>query len=635
MCGIAGVLRNPADGLVPPPLLLAMGETLRHRGPDGQGTWTDGAAGIGLSHSRLAIVELSDAGAQPMLSHCGRYVLAFNGEIYNHRALRRDLESFGKVDWRGHSDTEVLLSAIERWGLEHTLRQCNGMFAIALWDRKNRELTLARDRTGEKPLYVGWVGTDIVFGSELRVFRCHPNWRHVVEPAALAQMLRLGYVAAPLSIHPNVYKLPAASMIRLHAGHAAKPLSLAEFAGAVTKYWNIDEVVTGALDEPWEGSMDSAMDAIQTLLDDAVRLRMDADVPVGALLSGGIDSTLVVASMQRQSALPARTFTVGFDEPSLDESRSARSVAVMLGTEHEHVQLPATRALELVGRLPEVYDEPFADAAQLPALLVCEAASQRVKVTLTGDGGDELFHGYQRYLDAARAWRVLRYIPAVARRGAAYCTRAAGAVVGTRAIARSLRRQGDRIGALHGDDYYARLLAFPGAVHLEMKEALLWPRPPGRLLQFAPRMRYVDQCLGLPEGIHTKLDRASMSVGLELRVPLLDHRLLALAWRMPQQWLTCGGVGKLLLRRMLKRELPDQIASRPKQGFDVPVAIWLRGPLREWAEDLLNSRALKDDPWIGERAAKARFADHVAGRADHGYALWALLMYLSWSAHHA
>jgi asparagine synthase (glutamine-hydrolysing) len=608
-----------------------MGDSLRHRGPDGQGVWLDASAGIGMAHRRLAIVELSDAGAQPMLSHCGRYVLSFNGEIYNYLALRRELEAFGNVEWRGHSDTEVLLCAIGRWGLEQALQRCNGMFAIALWDRSNRELTLARDRTGEKPLYVGWVGSDIVFGSELRAFRCHPDWRQGVEPLAVARMLRLGYVPAPLSIHPNVYKLPAASLLRLRARHTVERPSAEQFAAWLEYYWDIDEVVQAALDDPWRESAAAAMDAIRGLLDDSVQLRMLADVPVGALLSGGIDSSLVVASMQRQSAKPVKTFTVGFDEPSLDESGPARDVARMLGTDHEHVRLPATRALDLVERLPDVYDEPFADAAQLPALLVSEATSRRVKVALTGDGGDELFHGYQRYLDAARAWRLLRHLSPGARRRTASWMHLLGKSIGPGALAQTLRRQGSRIGASDEDHYYANVLVFPGA--LQLRSGQVSPRLdfPARLELFASRMRYVDQRLGLPEGIHTKLDRASMTTGLELRVPLLDHRLLALAWRMPQTWLANGRTGKLLLRRMLERELPGRIASRPKQGFDVPVASWLRGPLREWATDFVESRTLKDDPLIDAAEANARFADHVAGRADNGYALWALLMYLAWS----
>lgn len=637
MCGIAGMLGSlPADS---ERVLWMMGNSLRHRGPDGEGAWLDPDAGVGFAHRRLAVLDLSEAGRQPMCSRSGRFVLTFNGEIYNHVELRLELAAAGHGEWRGYSDTEVLLTALEHWGPEAALQRCNGMFALALWDREAGELLLARDRTGEKPLYVGWVHGSIVFGSELRALRCHPGWRHAVEPVALELMLRLGYVPAPWSIHPGIFKLPAASVLRLRAADAAQPLSAEEFHARLGCYWSLDEVVAAGLNAPWSGSEGEALHALQGLLDDAVRQRMVADVPVGALLSGGVDSSLVVASMQRQSATRVRTFTIGFDEQELDESEPARQVARMLGTEHEEVRLPAGRALELIEPLADIYDEPFADAAQLPSLLICQAARQRVTIALTGDGGDELFHGYQRYMDADRIWGVLGHVPAAIRRAAAETAQALAQTIGRGPRAATLRRQAGRIGARDADDYYARMLAFPGAIPVlgngwSRGAALAWPHPPRSLVGLAPRMRYVDQRLGLPEGIHAKLDRASMSVALELRVPLLDHRLLAMAWCMPQRWLAHGGVGKLLLRGLLGRQLPVAVTARRKQGFDVPVSAWLRGPLRGWAEDLLNAKVLAQDPLIDGIAARARFAEHLAGRADHGYALWALLMYRSWSECH-
>jgi len=461
MCGLAGLL-GPLPS-APMQVLQAMGESLRHRGPDSDGIWADLNAGVGLVHRRLAVVDLSEAGAQPMSSAGGRFVLAFNGEIYNHADLRIDLEAAGHGAWRGHSDTEVLLKAIELWGIETALQRCNGMFALAFWDLETCELVLARDRTGEKPLYVGWVGNDIVFGSELRALRCHPAWRHAVEPAALAMMLRIGYVPAPWSIHPGVFKLPAASLLRLQVRDAARPLSAEEFQSRLQHYWSLDGVIAAALANPWDGSEEDALHALQSLLDHAVHLRMLADVPIGALLSGGVDSSLVVASMQRQSMLPIRTFTVGFDEPSLDESKPASVIARLLGTNHEEIRLPAFQALELAGRLPEIYDEPFADAAQLPALLVCAAARQRVTAALTGDGGDELFHGYQRYLDAGRAWALLGRVSPAAREASAGLAHGAARIF-SGALGSALRRQSSRIGAMDADDYYTRLLTFPGAI---------------------------------------------------------------------------------------------------------------------------------------------------------------------------
>ncbi len=627
------------------PLLLSMGASLRHRGPDDGGIWFDEDAGIGLAHRRLAVVDLSPAGAQPMRSEDGRYVLSFNGEIYNHLELREALISAGVGRWRGHSDTEVLLAAIGQWGVEDALRRCNGMFAIALWDRSGRELVLARDRTGEKPLYVGWVPGALVFGSELRALRCHPAWRQDVEPSALALMLRLGYVPAPWSIQKGAFKLPAAGLLRLGMADAAQALTMEAFTARLEMYWSLDETVLHALERPWSESEDSAVDALQAMLDDAVRIRMAADVPIGALLSGGIDSSLVVASMQRQSSRPVRTFTVGFDESGpnetgLDESGPARDIARLLGTDHEEIRLSAANALDMVGRLPELYDEPFADAAQIPALLVCEAARKHVTVALTGDGGDELFHGYQRYLDAGRAWGVLEPLGVGGRRAFAGLLEKAGRLVPPGARSASLLRQAERVSAIDGDDYYARLLTFTGSSRGAEGQSLLsglrwaWPHVPSQIASLAKRMRYVDQRLGLPEGIHTKLDRASMAVALELRVPLLDHRLLALSWRMPESWLASGGVGKLVLRKMLGRQLPTSLVSRPKHGFDVPVSAWLRGPLREWASDLLASRVSSDDDHLDVSAVRSLLDDHVSRRADYGYALWALLMYLSWDARH-
>jgi len=622
------------------PLLLSMGSSLRHRGPDDGGIWFDQSRGVGLAHRRLAVVDLTPAGAQPMASHDGRYVLSFNGEIYNHLELREALVEAGVSTWRGHSDTEVLLAAVVRWGVDEALRRCNGMFAIALWDRSGEELILARDRTGEKPLYVGWVSGALVFGSELRALRCHPRWQHEVEPSALALMLRLGYVPAPWSIQKGVFKLPAASLLRLRVADAATPLSIDAFTARLETYWSLDETVGQALAQPWDGSEDSAVDALQAVLDDAVRMRMMADVSVGALLSGGIDSSLVVASMQRQSRSPVRTFTVGFDEVALDESGPARDIARLLGTEHEEIRVSASHALDMVTRLPDVYDEPFADAAQIPALLVCEAARKRVTVALTGDGGDELFHGYQRYLNAESSWGLLHGLGEGGRRMAASVLHAAGRLAPRGKRSASLFRQAARVPAIDADDYYARLLAFTGGGGGIGGETLsrglrwAWPRIPSNISDQAQRMRYVDQRLSLPEGIHSKLDRASMAVALELRVPLLDPRLLALSWRMPQPWLAQRGVGKLLLRKMLERQVPSSLASRPKHGFDVPISAWLRGPLREWAADLLAGDAVKRDSWLDAKVVRSLFDDHLSGRGDYGYALWAVLMYLSWNARH-
>jgi asparagine synthase (glutamine-hydrolysing) len=631
MCGIAGIL-GPAVGR--DALLGAMAASLAHRGPDDAGVWRDDDAGMGLAHRRLAIVDLSAAGAQPMVSHCGKRVLSFNGEIYNHAALRAELDAACAPQWRGHSDTEVLLAAIGHWGLGRTLERCNGMFAFALWDRDRRELALARDRTGEKPLYVGWVGGAIVFGSELRALREHPDWRGGVDGRALGLMLKLGYVPAPLCIHRDVYKLPAATLLRLRDHDALSAPTAEAFRARCERYWSLDEVARAGRDDAWRGTREQALDTLQGLLDSSVAERMVADVPLGALLSGGVDSTLVVASMQAQSTIPVRTFTVGFRERAHDESGHARRIAGYLHTDHTEIMLPPERALDIVERLSEVYDEPFADAAAIPAVLVSEVARRHVTAALTGDGGDELFHGYQRYLDAERIWAKIGRGPASARRMLAAGCRTLARLPGFGASAtQRLARQAARIGAVDADDYYARLLSFDErstARALVRSDPLIWPAGPASPSELATRMRFVDQNLGLPEGIHTKLDRASMAAALELRVPLLDPRVVAFAWRMPQSWLASAGTGKILLRELVRRRVPGELVDRPKQGFDVPIAAWLRGPLRDWVSDLLTSTAVRQDPLLDAPAVAAQLAAHQAGRADYGYALWALAMYRAW-----
>lgn len=634
MCGLAGVV---GPGSFDAALIGSMGHSLSHRGPDGQGEWRDPAARIALVHRRLSILDLSPAGAQPMNSADGRWVIAFNGEIYDHADLRTALEADAPRSWRGHSDTEVLLEAIAAWGVESALSRCNGMFALAAWDRRERSLVLARDRTGEKPLYVGAVGPDLVFASELKAFRRHPAWRHAVDPNALGWLLEVGYVPAPWSIHPGVFKLPAGSLLRLSAHDAEWRPCVSGFLRRAERWWKLEDLVAKAKASPWKDGEQAALAAVKETIDDAVRLRMLADVSVGALLSGGIDSTLVVASMARQSSRPVRTFTVGFEVPAIDEAGQALATARHLGTQHTQVDLPAEAALSLVSRLPEVYDEPFADAAQLPAILVAEAARRQVVVALTGDGGDEVFHGYQRYLDAERNWSGIGRLPHAVRCAMAGGLRLAGRACPAGETRSRLIRQAGRIGVRDIEEYGAALMRLPGARGAPHAGDPAWPGVPTALsgAGVGERLRFLDQAFSLPEGIHAKLDRASMSVGLELRVPLLDLRLLELAWRMPPQWHARDGVGKRLLRQLAREAAPPGTALRRKQGFDVPVSAWLRGPLRDWAETLLSPSALAREPLLDPLHVRALWEDHLARRADHGYALWALLMFRSWSEHHA
>ena len=629
MCGLTGYLGGTADsrGLY----LRESADALRHRGPDGEGIWNPEGP-VGLGHRRLAIVDLSAAGAQPMSSADRRWVIAFNGEIYNHRDLRAQLETGYPVAWRGHSDTEVLLECIARHGLVETLRRCNGMFAMAVWDGERQELWLARDATGEKPLYVGWVGGGIAFASELHALRVHPDWRGGVDRDALSWMLAFGYVPAPLSIHPGVFKLSAGGCLVLRPGDEARVPSCEEFAARLTPWHRLEEQLPADGARERGLSENEWLDRLDALLDDAVRLRMQADVPVAALLSGGIDSTLVVSSMVRHAPEQVRTFTVAFDEPGVDESAHAAAVARRLGTLHEEIRCPAGAALALVERLPDVYDEPFADPAQIPAVLVSQAVRRKVPVALTGDGGDELFEGYQRHLDAAAWWRLAGPIGRHGRRGASAALRGLADVLPASRVSLVASRLGERLPALDFDDYYRRVLQFSGSSGQAGRNRWpRWPAPPATLQAAGARMRFADQVLALPEGIHTKVDRASMSVGLEMRVPLLDPRIQALSWQLPPDTHATAGQGKRWLRALLVRRLPGEVAGRRKQGFDVPIGDWLRGPLKPWAMDLMADMG----DALPARAHIARlWSAHQAGKRDAAYALWAALSYLAWRQRH-
>lgn len=630
MCGIAGILgfcRAPFG-----PLLTDMADSLRHRGPDAGGVWCDAEAGIGLAHRRLSILDLSPQGAQPMISASGRFVLCYNGEIYNYAALRREIESCRIVAWRGHSDTEVLVEAIEQWGVAGALARSNGMFAFAVWDRAQQTLTLARDRMGEKPLYIGRVGGVLAFASELKALRRLPNWQQTVDRQALALLLRFGYVPAPLSIHQGIFKLPAATFITFTPEAAAGTLDLSRFIARCERYWDLAEIAAAGMADPFPGDDDAAVAALDTLLGDAVGLRMEADVPVGALLSGGIDSSLVAALMQRAVSRPVRTFTIGFREDRFDEARHARLVAAHLGTDHTELHLTPDRALDVIPRLPQVYDEPFADASQIPTILVSAIAREHVTVALSGDGGDELFFGYARYADALRIWRCIGGWPAGVRHTMATGLGSAGRAVGGH-LGFRLRRLGRRIDAANFDVFYANLLSLtltPTAASGWPAELPGDPAIPTRLANLGQRMMFADQWTYLPEDILAKTDRASMAASLELRVPLIDHRVVEFAWRLPERYRWDRQDGKLLLRRLLYRLIPRELVDRPKQGFEIPLDDWLRGPLRKWMLDLLDPATLRNEGYLDASVLSALVAEHLSGRGNHGYALWPALMFEAW-----
>ena len=641
MCGIAGLLGPPGRDDDLRTIARAMAGTLRHRGPDAGGAWVDASAGIALGHRRLSIVDVSDAGAQPMASASSRYVLSFNGEIYNAPALGEELRAKGHW-FRGHSDTEVLVEAIDAWGLEATLPRLNGMFAIALWDRDQRRLQLARDRLGEKPLYYGWTGATFVFGSELRALKAHPAFRAEVDRDALALYLRFNCVPAPWSIYAGVRKLPVASVLTVDP--AASDPSDAQ----PVPYWS---AVTAfdATRSRFASEMD-AVDALDELLRDATRIRMRSDVPLGAFLSGGIDSSTVVALMQQESADAVRTFTIGNTARTFDEAGRAAAVAEHLGTTHSELIVTDADAWALIPELPNVYDEPFADSSQLPTLLVSELARRSVTVSLSGDGGDELFGGYDRY----------RWVPRVARgagRAPASRRALARAILAVppgawNVVARPLpERLRPRIPATKlaklasiaplesAEAMHRQLLSHwdhPDSVVVGSHEPAPTPLPPwsnGESGREVERMMALDLVTYLPDDILVKLDRATMSVGLEGRVPLLDHRVVELAAALPLELKIRDGQSKWLLRQVLSRYVPARLFTRPKAGFGVPIGAWLRGSLRPWAEELLRADRLRSEGYLRPEPVRSMWEQHLARTRDCEYHLWDVLMFQAWLEH--
>ncbi len=633
MCGICGFLVR-GEGFAAAelePSVARMAETLRHRGPDASGTWVDAEAGVALGHRRLAIVDLTRDGAQPMISACGRFVLAYNGEVYNFRELRSDLEAQGAT-FRGRSDTEVLLEAIARWGAEEALRRANGMLALALWDRRERVLTLARDRLGKKPLYWGRFGDGVFFGSELKALRAHPRFRGEVDPDALAHLVQYSYIPAPASIFREVRKLEPGTLLRISAA-PGKALP-----GAVA-FWSAREAAERGAAARFAGDEREAEDALHDLLADAVERRMISDVPLGALLSGGIDSSTVVALMQARGGKPVRTFAIGFREEAFDEAAHARAVAAHLGTDHTELVLGPREALEVIPLLPALYDEPFADTSQIPTFLVSRLAREHVTVALSGDGGDELFAGYRRYFRCLARWRWLAPLPAGLRRGAARALAGAAAAAwraGLPAPVGRLGRVAEQLGAASLEDLFVRA----SARCAEARRFVPASTSPNGLLH-APerwadldepleRMMYLDLVANLPEDILTKVDRASMGVSLEVRCPLLDYRVVELAWRLPVERKARGGESKWILRRVLERYVPRELFDRPKMGFGIPLAAWLRGPLREWAEALLEPKRLREEGHLDAAAVRQVWSQHLAGWRDHRLLLWNLLSFEAW-----
>lgn len=622
---------------------------INHRGPDDEGTFFDSDAGVALGHRRLAIIDLSPQGHQPMVSASGRYVMVFNGEVYNHLRLRPELESGGYL-FHGQSDTEVMLAAIECWGLEQALKKFIGMFAFALWDRKLRTMILARDRLGIKPLYFGWVGGQFVFGSELKAITAVPGFGKAINRDSLCLLLRYNYIPAPYSIYKDVYKLEPGRLLSIDVALAKAPVSASTIASRTRTYWSARDAAEFGLRNPMALPDAEAISDLDGLLRDSVALRMEADVPLGAFLSGGVDSSLVVALMQQQSAKPVRTFSIGFEHADFDEAQQARAVASHLGTEHHELYVSARDALDVVPLLPTMFDEPFADSSQIPTYLVSKMARGTVTVSLSGDGGDELFAGYNRYFFGGSLRGRLDSVPLFVRRGLAGSLGAGdwfgrALALATPHLPASLqlkdpkgkaRKLINALGAANADERYRLLVSQwpdPESVVLGGTEPQIvlddpeWQINSGGSVE---RMMYSDLVTYLPDDILTKVDRASMAVGLEARVPLLDHRVVEFACRVPMHQKVRNGQGKWLLREVLYQYVPKDLIERPKQGFGGPVHEWLRGPLRDWAESLLSEDRLSREGYFDPKAIRTLWMNHLMGRVDEPHRLWGVLMFQAW-----
>ena len=647
MCGIAGYWSASGGAVDATPMATA----LTHRGPDDAGAWADPSAGIALSHRRLSIIDLSPAGHQPMASPCGRYRIVFNGEIYNHLDLRRELEATEAIAWRGHSDTETLVHGIARWGLDATLARAVGMFAIALWDRHDQTLSLARDRMGEKPLYYGWSAVGLVFGSELKALRAAPGFANAVDPDVLSLYLRFNTVPAPWSILHHIYKVEPGVVIALGRDALGTPPALPPTAAgaasrgvACRRYWSLDAVVAAGAEPAMTES--EALAGLEARLTEAVKIQTVADVPVGAFLSGGVDSSAIVALMRNVTSADVKTFTIGFAETGFDEAPHARAVAAHLGTDHHEMYVDAEDVRAVIPDLATIYDEPFADSSQIPTVLLSRLTRKSVTVALSGDGGDELFCGYNRYLVSRRYWDAAARVPSPLRAGIGKAltrlspgtwdtlTRLPGmpriAMLGDKVhkVGRMLQSSGST-----AEMYRAVTEEWSGSLPLTSPARLttMIDAPPALRDTAAEQMMHWDMQSYLPNDILTKVDRAAMAASLETRVPLLDHRVVEQAWRTPLAFKVRDGQGKWALRQILYRYVPKALIERPKAGFAIPIGAWLRGPLRDWAESLLSVQALGEQPTLDVVAIRARWAEHVAGTHDRTASLWGVLMFQAWA----
>ena len=641
MCGIAGFwggTNNNAKAIAD-----EMALAIEHRGPNGFDSFLEASTPLTLIHRRLSIIDLSTTGDQPMLSRCGRYVLIFNGEIYNYKRVKADLTSrFGHIDWRGTSDTEVLMEALVRLGIDEGLALLNGMFAFAFWDKQKHQLYIARDRMGEKPLYYGRVNDTFLFGSELKALAQHPSWQGKINRDVLPLFFRHNYVPAPFCIYEHFSKLPPAHYIVVDSDgkHVSKPVC----------YWDIDTVSEQGAQAAKQqtATEEEYVSELESLLKDSIQMRMNSDVPLGAFLSGGIDSSTVVAIMQSLSDKPIQTFTMGFGKAEFDEAKKAKAIAKHIGTDHTEMYVSPEKALDVIPSLPHIWDEPFSDSSQIPTYLVSELARKNVTVSLSGDGGDELFCGYGRYFTAQNMWNKLKRVPAPLRHLVATGTRVVPKSVVQGALSLGMnkgkaalwgdrfKKVGDMLTQVDEVSFYRDFVS-----HWTDRDSLLLncnepksfftaPESHAALPGFLEKMMYIDSKTYLPDDILTKVDRASMAVSLEARVPLLDHRLVEFSWNLPTEFKYRHGQEKWILKKVLNRYVPQSLTDHPKQGFGVPIEDWLRGPLKDWAESLLNEKLMKEQGFFNVDVVRTKWQEHVSGKRRWHYYLWDVLMFQSW-----
>jgi asparagine synthase (glutamine-hydrolysing) len=645
MCGICGFvdLSNRYNHLNRQRIISEMTNTLIHRGPDDEGYWHDEAKGVSLGHRRLSILDLSSHGSQPMLSNSGRYAIVFNGEIYNHSLLRNELIKSGvNISWRGHSDTETLLTCIDEWGIEKSIKKTTGMFAVAIFDNKENNLFLARDRIGEKPLYYGFQNGVFLFGSELKAINKHPNSLRVIDRNAIALQFSYSYIPTPYSIYKGIKKLKAGTILRVNL---SKSNIMNEILEEPKTYWSLEEVVIESQKNIYTGNSIEAINDLDDLLGKSVRDQMVADVPLGAFLSGGIDSSLIVSLMQSQTSMPIETFTIGFSEADYNEAIYANKIAKHLGTKHTELYVSSNDALSVVDKLPQIYDEPFSDSSQIPTYLISEMAKKNVTVSLSGDAGDELFGGYNRYLWIRQIWSRMKFIPISLRKFISYGMTSVSPSVWNMILKQILDtpQPGDKMHKLSSiltsvsaDDCYLNLISHwnildnivIGANDISTSVTDIHDRIDFDSIE--DKMMYLDSISYLPDDILTKIDRASMCVSLETRVPFLNHQVVEFANALPLSMKIKNGESKWILRQLLYKYIPKDLIERPKMGFGIPIDIWLRGPLRDWAESLLNKSRIENEGYLNYEPIKRKWDEHLSGKRNWQYHLWDVLMFQAW-----